>query len=394
MAIRACKFRFFGVGIVAIVFVCITSYLQQTGQGQLRTTGQKASDPNQGKTAEKRCAMLPASLTNCWHDARVVHDVAAFRFNQILKEPDQMWVLMLITPGTYSGASLSKGVYIKAETGEVVRKPGAHAVIMISRSWKLIAALTKAPDRRSGRYGWEEPPNEGRRKISIKDIYTIVQQKEGGSIICRYNPKAKGADQFASVCLIPRQWERYAKPALTYLQQNLERLQQKSPQVTDDLSVLLDHKNPFVAVTACNLLAERNGLDQDFARGSLAGAKGYQQAIFTYLLLTHPLQMKQAQWFEELSRVIEMADKSERLVGAALGIFASFSSAQVSSRIEREAKLKLLERLDKKQLKFGRQTKSDKYIISILESCQIRQKAPGPSKETIEKKSKKKRRKK
>jgi len=230
--------------------------------------------------------------------------------------------------------------------------------------------------------------------ISIKDLYTIFRHKEGGSIICRYNPKAKGAEQFASVCLIPRQWERYVKPALTYLQKNLERLQQKSPQVTDDLRVLLDHKNPFVAVTACNLLAERNGLDQDFARGYLAGAKGYQQAIFTYVLLIHSLQMKQDQWFEELSRVIEMADNSKQLAGAALSIFASFYSVPVPSRVGREARLKLLERLDKKQLKFGRQTKSDKYIISILERIGIRQKAPGPSKETIEKKSKNKRRKK
>ena len=365
MAIRECKFRFFGVGIVAIVFVCITSYLQQTGHGRPRTTGQKASDPNQVKTAEKRCAMLPASLTNCWHDARVVHDVAAFRFNQILKEPDQMWVLMRITPDTSSGS---------------IRQRGVLDVIMISGSWKLIAVLTKAPDRRSGRYKWEEHIDLFRRLISIEDLYTIFRYKEGGSIICRYNPKAKGAEQFASVCLIPCEWERHVKPALTHLRQNLERLRQKSPQVTDDLRVLLDHKNPFAAVTACNLLAERNGLDQDFARGSLAGAKGYRQAIFTYVLLTHPLRMKQDQWFEELSRIIEMADNSKQLEGAALGIFASFCSAQVSSRIGREARLKLLERLDKKHLKFGRQTKSDKYIISILESCQIRQKAPGPSK--------------
>jgi hypothetical protein len=337
----------------------------QTGHGRPRTTGQKASDPNQVKTAEERCAMLPASLTNCWHDARVVHDVASFRFNQILKEPDRMWVLMRITPDTSSGIFQQRRPF----------------TLMMSGSWKLIAALTKAPDRRSGRYGWEEPINLFARVISIEDLYNIFRHhKEGGSIICRYNPKAKGADQFASVCLIPRQWEEYAGPAVTYLQQNLERLRQKSPQVTNDLRVLLDHKNPFVAVTACNLLAERNGLDKDFARGSLAGAEGYRQAIFTYVLLIHSLQMKQNQWFEELSHVIEMADNSKQLAGAALSIFASFYSAPVPSRIGREARLKLLERLDKKQLKFGSQTESDKYIISILESLLIRQKPPATAK--------------
>ncbi len=339
----------------------------QTGHGRLSTTGQKASDPNRLKSAEDSFAMLSASLTNCWHDARVVHDVAAFRFNQIWKEPDRMWVLMRITPSNSSGNGYTR--------------KGGHGVIMIGGSWKLIAALTKAPDRRSGRYRWEEPFKGWIRNISIKDLYTIVRQKEGGSIICRYNPKARGADQFASVCLIPRQWEEYAGPALTYLQKNLERLRQKSPQVTKDLRVLLDHKNPFVAVTACNLLAERNGLDQDFARGPLAGAKGYRQAIFTYLLLTHPLRMKQDQWFKELSRVIETAGNSKQLEGVALGISSSFFSAQVSSRSGREAKLKLLERLDKKQLKFGSQTESDKYIISILESLQIRQKEQAPNKE-------------
>ena len=366
MAIRACKFRCCNVRAAAIVVVLITSCLQQKAHGRLRTTNQKASEPNQVKSAEKGGAMLPASLNNCWHDARVVHDVAAFSFNQIWKQPDRMWVLMRITPANSSGSGYTR--------------KGKHGVIMIGGSWKLIAALTKAPDRRSGRYRWEEPFKGWIRNISIKDIYTIVRQKEGGSIICRYNPKAKGADQFASVCLIPRQWEKYARPALTYLQKNLERLQQKNPQVTDELRVLLDHKNPFVAVTACNLLAETNGLDQDFARGSLAGAKGYRQAIFTYLLLTHPLRMKQDQSFEELSRIIETADNSKQLEGAALGIFASFYSAQVPSRIEREARLKLLERLDKKQLMFGRQTESDKYVISILESCQIRQKPPAPGK--------------
>jgi hypothetical protein len=91
MAIRESKFRFFGVGIVAVVFVCITSYLQQTGHGRLSTTGQKDSDPNQVKTAEKSCAILPASLNNSLHDAPVVHDVAAFRFNRILKETGRIW---------------------------------------------------------------------------------------------------------------------------------------------------------------------------------------------------------------------------------------------------------------------------------------------------------------
>ncbi len=379
MAIRACKFPFFNVRAAVIVFVCITSYLQQTAHGRLRTTGHKASDPNQVKTAEKSCAMLPASLTNLYYDPRVTRDVAILRLDKILREPDQIWVLMRITPDRSSGTAALKGAYIRAETGEVVSEPGALPVIRVSGSWRLIAALTKAPGQTDGRYKWElpfggiRPINPNPFPVSWKAELSVI------SVICRYNPKARGADQFASVCLIPRQWERYVKPAVTYLQKNLERLRQKSPQVTKDLRVLLDHKNPFVAVTACKLLAERNGLDKDFARGSLAGAKGCRQAIFTYLLITHPLRMKHDQWFEELSRVIELADNSKQLAGVALGIFASYS-AQVPSHIEREAKLKLLERLDKKQLKFGRQTESDKYIISILESLQIRQKPPAPGK--------------
>lgn len=379
MAISEHKFLLSRINAAVIIVLYLTSCLQGADQNQLKAPIETI-DTSRGKASETGRTTLQLS-SNLYHDARIVHDVAAFRLNQVLKEPNQIWLLMRITPDPLSGGSVSKGLYIKTETGKVVREPGAHAVIRISGSWKLVVALTKTPDQRSGRYEWEESLNLWPRKISIKDIYTIIRHGEGGSIICRYNPKAKGADQFTSVCLIPRQWEQYVKPALTYLQKNLKRLQQESPKVTDELRVLLDYKNPFVAVTACNLLAERNGLDQDFARGPLSGVKDYRQAIFTYLLLTHSLRMKQGQRYEEMSRIIKSADKSERLVGVALGIIASFYSDQLPPRSEREANLKLLERLDKKQLKFGQRTESDKYIISILEICQIRQKARVPSKD-------------
>ncbi|MHC4489150.1 MAG: hypothetical protein ACYSW7_08255 [Planctomycetota bacterium] len=373
------KFHLSRILVAIIIVLYLTLCLQGAGQNQLKAPI-GTIEKNRGKVPETRCTTLQLS-SNLYHDARIVHDVAAFRFNQVLKEPNQIWLVMQIIPDSVSGGSVSKGLYTKKDTGEVVRERRGHIVIRISGFWKLVAALTKAPDQRNGRYEWEEPPNLWPRKTSIKDIYTIIRNGEGGSIICRYNPKAKGAEQFTSVCLIPRQWEPYVKPTLTYLEKNLERLQQESPKVINELRVLLDHKNPLVAVTACNLLAERNGLDQDFARSPLSEAKGYQQAIFTYLLLTHPLRMKQDQRFEEMSRVIESADKSDRLAGVALGIFASFFQDQLPPLSEREANLKLLDRLDKKQLKFVRRTESDKYIISILEICQIRQKARVPNKD-------------
>jgi hypothetical protein len=326
---------------------------------------------------------------NLGHDARIVHDITAFPFNRVFKERNQIWALMHITPGSLSGSGFSKGTYIKAETGEVVREPGAHPVIDINGSWKLITALTKIPAKKSGRYAWEEPFIGWRSNPTIRDLYTIFQQGEGGSVICRYDPKAKDSGQFTSVCLVPRQWERFVKPALTYFQKNLERLQQENSKVRNDLKVLLSHENPFVAVTACNLLAERNGLDRDFVRGHLSVSKGYRQAIFTYLLLTHPLGMNEVELFEEMSRVVELADDSEQLAGAALGIFASFYSGQPELRSEREHKIKLLEKLDKKQLEFGRRKESDKYIISILEKTQIRQEQP-VSTATIERKRSKK----
>jgi flagellar basal body-associated protein FliL len=286
---------------------------------------------------------------------------------------------MHITPAPYSGGGKSKGTYIKAKTGEVVREPGAYDVLRIYGSWKLIAAVTKTLGQKSGKYEWEKPFCPFHRKITVRDFYTIFRQGEGGFVICRYDPKAKDAGQFTSVRLLPRQWSRYVKPALTYLQKNLERLQEKSPKVTSNLKLLLSHKNPFVAATACNILAERNGLDRDFVRSSLFVSRGYRQAIFTYLLLTHPLRINQVESFEEMSRIIELADNSEQLAGAALGIFASFYSGQPESRNERENKLKLLEKLDKKQLEFGQRTESDKYIISILEMMRIHQEEPVPN---------------
>lgn len=364
MTMSEWKFCLRDLVIITIVAVCFASCLHGRDQNELKTAKHKTSDQNQEKTIEKSSTMSLASPPNFGHDARIVHDVTAFRFNRVFEERDQIWALMHITPGSSSGGGSSIG---------------GDAFIGINGSWKLVAALTKVFGRKSGRYEWEEPFNLWLRKITIRDLYTIFRQGEGGSVICRYDPKTKDAGQFTSVCLVPRQWERYVKLALTYLQKNLERLQQESPKVTDDLKVLLGHENPFVAVTACNLLAERNGIDRDFVRGPLSGSKGYRQAIFTYLLLTHPLRMNQVELFEEMGRVVELADNSEQLAGAALGIFASFYSGQPESRSERESKRKLLEKLDKKQLEFGRRTESDKYIISILEMMRIRQEASVPT---------------
>jgi hypothetical protein len=267
MAMKERKFCLRDLVIIAIVVVYIASCLQGKDHNKLKTTKHKTSDQSQEKTIEKSSTMSLASPPNLIHDASIIHDTTAFRLNRVFKEHDQIWALMHITPGSLSGSGFSKGTYIKAETGEVVRKPGAHDVILINGSWKLVAALTKPPDQKSGRYDWEEPFIGWRSNPTIRDLYTIFRQGGGGSVICRCDPKAKDSGQFTSVCLVPRQWERFVKPALTYLQRNLERLQQENSKVRNDLKVLLYHKNSFVAVTACNLLAERNGLDRDFVRG-------------------------------------------------------------------------------------------------------------------------------
>jgi hypothetical protein len=334
-------------------------------------------------------------------DAQALHDLGLFRFEQIVPNTRQAWVVLKITPGKFSGALSQGGGRINPKTGKMEFLTDSTGSLWIEEaSATVLATLAGEPTQQE------------------YDIYQSFQQDyflhksgvtagryrpflKGGVAICCVNEDIPDHDpaKFSPLYLIPQDWVPFVKPAFKYFKANSGLFDSNRVQTTQHhLEQLLVGKNPLLAAVACRVLAETGKLNTDkFIKNDLAEATGLRQAVFVRYALVYATPEEADKVSKALEEIIDQAGSTQQLQPFALGAVYAASVAKnpeihredtgslilqhkEESKVRVKASLRVLQHLQEKHEKLTSGTAADEYILTALREGAYLSPYPNPTK--------------
>ena len=331
---------------VAIVFMASLSQL-------------KAAEPATADTKESQM-----KLANFWGntfnitEAFTVKGLAAFDISTLSAKTTGAWIVARIQPGGLSGSLHNQGSYIQAETGKTIDSGiRPRLVIRVGGQWKLMKLLSgKAPGE--GRYQWKYPwrNHDFDRSFSILDRFSVFEggPKNNGTVVCQFFENRSGAEQFASVTLIPDDWKTSVKPAHEYYVKHSAGFRGGDFNTLRKMAL---NDNPLIGLAALRRISVRTteGDDVDRLLDLASSLSKYRQAVLILRLLSKNDDNSRDIVFKAISR----AKNSGELRGLALGLHTS-SAMQGQFIADLEAKQKLFHSLMEKWRNFDPSITDDK----------------------------------
>lgn len=254
------------------------------------------------------------------HDARATHDIANLRFGEFAVNGYVAWTVAKVNPTPSSGASITPGSFVNAQTGEVVVPPNARPVILKEGEWIRLVSAQKASQVQEGHYSWSETYKLRMRIPSPEDYYSPFIH--GGTIIFRLDSTASGMSQFASVHLLFDDWTKYVDSASDFISTHSGFLEQSTPSHLEspELKRLLSGDNKLLAVEAFRELAAMRQLMPDMVRQPFTQSDEKLGAVFCYLMLT---DTEPNIFVPQIADIIRRSHDSTSLRPIALGAYAA-----------------------------------------------------------------------
>jgi hypothetical protein len=257
-------------------------------------------------------------VTPLFRAVRSIRDLAEFEILKLQPQETGAWIVAEIRPGGSSGGLYMQGGHIKAETGEFVDNGVRPSVVVqVGGQWKRLDLLSgETPPE--GRFQWHEPHIERSfdRSFSIYDYYSVfTAANTKATVICQFFPTKSGAQQFASVTVIPDEWAAFVKPAYEYHVRHSADFAESDLQ---GLRKLASGENPFIALTALRQLLSRSTTAEEFDQlADLAcSLPSYRQALLTYWLL----KKNDGHARDMVTQAVSRTKSAAELRGLALGL--------------------------------------------------------------------------
>jgi hypothetical protein len=278
----------------------------------------------------------------CLRYARIVRDLAAFDLSTLSTPQTGAWIVARIHPGERSGAAYVQGLYIEAETGRVIDR-GIRPVVVnrVHGKWELIDVMSgHAP--RGGTYQWTRPQrhNHFDRNFSLLDSFSAFEAGPTNrwTVICQFLEKNTGAAQFASVTMIPDEWETFVKPAREYYVQHAADFGDKDLNTLREMAL---SDNPLIGLTAIRRILDKKAANEDTDAfvDLVRSLPKYRQAVFIVGLLNSNDDDSR----DIVSKAVGQAKNASELSGMALGLYCSLA-LRPHTEPEREMLDKLTER--------------------------------------------------
>lgn len=185
-----------------------------------------------------------------YRELRALWDISGFRFEE-LSQGNPPWLLLKATPSADSG--LTSGLYISAETGQLVREPGKPVEVVTKGTVKQIARFDgRGLSTDPVSYSWGMPTMSRSKDIRRSLFSPFVS---GGTFLSHSWDGAIRETQFDPYYLVPEEWNGMLS---TYLE--LRRVQGEGwlkAANRDDrqrINQLLAADNPIVALHAFRAL--------------------------------------------------------------------------------------------------------------------------------------------
>ena len=310
-------------------------------------------------------------------DRGLLNEVLTLNFAPVTAQPNGAWVV-----AQFSGESAMEvqGEYDpKTRTIRALEEPSQDKA-RVYGEYRVVAALTRAPQQMRARYSWKASPLGLFRETRDNRIDFLFGSNV--TLICRINGAAQGRERFGPFTIIPPEWAPFVKPAFDFYTANPALF--TAPDVTAQraqLTALLSDPNPFLALFACRTLARAGQLDAAAWSAAINRATGLGQAALIAASAPALLAPPKAETPEalaqgtdalesQLSGAVKNAANAETLKPLALGIASLFEAApfdpfEPKQRAEWERARRLLEAVRLKGRSFKTQTAADAYVASL-----------------------------
>ena len=246
------------------------------------------------------------------HDARAVHDIAAFAPAAYVSGGPP-WIVASVTPGPNSGKATTPGAFIRSDTGQMVVPPRATTVLMKQGVWQAVAG-----GQGGAAYTWNEPLAP-KHKPAPEDRYSPFVF--GGTVLFRPAPEVKKLADLSPVTMLFPDWAQHVGPALALFQSSPEIFKRDADSAAQrQLLGLLAGDNRLLAVMALRALQGSTGLTAENERVYLTRASGHFAAVVLYVMLAGP-GAGDAVAAEAVRAVPETRDPAQ-IRALALGAFA------------------------------------------------------------------------
>ncbi len=222
---------------------------------------------------------------------------------------------MEIRPSAKNGTRYGDAL-IDEKTGRLLPYQGSGKIC--DGTWKLIANLSSVAVKDSGNYNWDIPDNRGFSGPGNSRLYSPYSEN-GGFVICSYDEKKTGRNQFGNTIMLPPGWEKQVEPAWKYFRENpvLFRIREsKAPPDVKKLLELQGGENPVLAIEACRTLESYGLQDRPALMSVIKKSRDTLQAV---LILLHwgSLEEKKDKiaFIDELINMIDAASYLEEIKG-------------------------------------------------------------------------------
>lgn len=298
--------------------------------------------------------------TNLFREQRLVRDLTSFHIEEIRAGSSLWWIVGRLSPSSETGAKAA-GAYI--EDGKLVFPPGTHIDVTVQGTIVELQSFDGPHQQSVWEYSWEFRPRA--RHGEDRELYSPF--RSGGVAILGIRGDAGNEVSFARVVLVPEEWVDFVPTAIQFWRANegdVDRLINARDML--QLQALLRHDNPLV----------RLFVFRDALRGDVGGAglqrialsqRGIEQALSTFLLLSHHSRMDFAKAFEQ---VLRDAASLESIQGAVLGAFAAlrYGESQDIRALARE----VLESIRNRLAELERRGEAEEYVSKILNAAGTR----------------------
>ncbi|AOK06854.1 hypothetical protein LGM90_15985 [Burkholderia sp. AU28942] len=274
-------------------------------------------------------------------ETRTVHDVATFRPSDYRSADGASWVIATIKPAADSGANVIGPTYFDTAQQRTVAIPDARRRYANRGTWQVVASSNPSVPP-TGRYDWLTlawlPIN--RRPLPQTPEHLYSPFIHGGTIIYRWNPDARGGEQFGNVRMIYSEWTQHVADVLRSPAGDESEAAPASP--ASALDRVKAERNPMAAVLDFGAALQQEPADRIAARlpALLRAEDLHEVSAIVFQCFAASREADRPRFVEAINGSILSIDDAARLLAIAYGAFAAgkakprpFSDAAQAARI-------------------------------------------------------------
>jgi len=298
---------------------------------------------------------------------RITADISIFDLKDLMRSPEQAWVVAGIKPQVPNGGS--SNAYVDSATGKLVVAPNGFEYVTLGGTFRVVATLASPVKKTVWMYNLILPIHDNFGVRSSSPEVRLMAFYRGGVAIFRIVDTQDNPQSFDPVYLIPEEWATLVGPALKYCKTHPKVfLESKVLKNQNELRRDLLSSNPFIEIAAYRTLSANQTLRKQYGFRPIAAATGFRQGILLCIALKNISAREETA--AGVTDYIDKAKNTAELEGITIGLVSSLREWGLSDS-DRALYLSLLRKLVLRQTVLTSQNQQKDFITNLIANAQV-----------------------